>query len=82
MADKLINYDSTTPTTLEALTGYFTFSDATAEPAGCGAVTCSLYDFGCSTTYSGGHISIDSSNNIIFDHNVALGWGITTAVPS
>ena len=82
MPVKKIYYDAdlTTTTTSDALTNYFTFSDVTATPAGCGAVTCSVYDSGCSSAFSGGHITIDASNNLVFDHNVALGWGLTTAL--
>ena len=80
MPVKQIYYDPSTTTTVvtEALSGYFTFTDTNAKL--CGAVTCSVYAPGCINAYSGGHITIDASNNIIFDQNVALGWGLTSAL--
>ena len=82
MPVKKIYYDAdlTTTTTSDALENYFTFSDVTASPAGCGAVTCTVYDAGCLSAYTGGHITIDASNNLVLDHNVGLGWGLTTAL--
>jgi hypothetical protein len=77
---KKINYEpsTVTTTTTEALSDYFTFTDTDANQ--CGPVTCSVYDSGCSNAYSGTEISIDGSNNIIFKHDVALGWGLTSAL--
>ena len=80
MPVKKIYYDAdvSTTTTTDDLTNYFTFTDTGASQ--CGAVTCTLHDSGCLNAYSGGHVSIDASNNLVFDHNVALGWGLTTAL--
>jgi hypothetical protein len=80
MPVKKIYYDTSGTTTSDDLTNYFTFTDTGATPNGCGAVTCTLHDSGCVNAFSGSHISIDSSNNLVLDHNVPLGWGLTTTL--